>query len=397
MKLFKYEKEKYKKVLYLFVTKTDKYAILTDKYSSLTDKYSTLTDKVNNLIDKNKNLEQELSDKTNTLLGADKIIEKKLNYNTMILTKEKNRFRYTINYLVEKLGFEDIKEIIIRQRFMFGDNVYNPNLKNPKSFNEKILWLCLHYYNENPEIARIGNKITFKDFVKERLGEGYTVPLIKVYDKVEDINYDELPNQFVIKTNWGGDGTQVKIIKDKSKTDIKKLNSEMKEWLMIWNGIYYYNFNGAYKNIEPKLLIEKYIDEFDRDDSDYKFFCFKGEPKLFYIANNWGTAKQKKLTYYNMNFENLNIQYNNFIRNKESKIEKPILFDEMVQIARKLSKGFPFVRVDLNPVKDKIYAGELTFTPGGGISTYNPVEWDYKLGEMLDISDIIEEYNNRKK
>ena len=238
---------------------------------------------------------------------------------------------------------------------------------------------------DNPLTDFITNKLSFKRYIEEKLGQGHTIPLLGQWSNPYDIDYNTLPDKFVLKSTWGGDGTQVLIVKDKSKIDIEKTNRKIHEWIVEWGNPYYYGYNTIFKNIKPCIIAEEYLEGLGTEFFDYKIFCFNGEPKIIYVASNW--TVEHKMKYYDTEWNELNLKYSDY---EDFKQEKPKNLDLMLDVAKKLSKQFPFVRVDFYDLKDKIMLSEMTFTPGGGFGKYEPVEWDYKMGEMLDISYLME-------
>ena len=279
----------------------------------------------------------------------------------------------------------DQKIWYLSQKF-YEEVGYFPDLKNPKSFNEKINWLKLNYFNPSEEICI--DKFKMKEYVATKLGTEYVIPSLGVYDDVNDIDFSTLPNKFVIKVTTSGSGEGVEVVKDKRKLNIDRIKYKFNNLLQEWNTIYYYCLSRGDKNIKPKILIEEYIDT-QEPLVDYKFMCFHGEPKWVLTCSNRG----KKVVY-----ENHDLSWNLLIPSPKSStkmtISCPKKFNQMLEIASKLSSQFPFVRVDFYEVNDKIYVGELTFTPKGGFNSYYK-NWDYKIGEWLDLNKINPEYINR--
>lgn len=263
---------------------------------------------------------------------------------------------------------------------------YFPNLKNPRSFNEKINWLKLNYYNPIEDLCI--DKYSMKKYIDAKLGKDYVVPAIGIYDDVNDIDFENLPNRFVMKVTTSGSGEGVEIIKEKNKINIDKLKYKFNDLLQEWNSIYYYCLSRGYKNIQPRILIEEYITQSNNQLYDYKFMCFNGEPKWVLACSNRGK---------NTIYENHDMNWDLFIPSPRSAtktvINRPKNFNKMVEIAKELAAPFPFVRVDFYETNDKVYVGELTFTPAGGFNTYSK-EWDYKVGEWLDLTKIDQEYLN---
>ena len=268
---------------------------------------------------------------------------------------------------------------------------YFPNLKNPKSFNEKINWLKLNYYNPLEDICI--DKYTMKEYIKAKLGKGYIIPTLGIYEDVNDIDFDNLPNSFVIKVTTSGSGEGVEIVKNKNKINIDKLKYKFNNLLQEWNTIYYYCLSRGYKNIKPRILIEKYVEQRNKQLYDYKVFCFNGEPKFVYVATDHFPGQISKISFYSLDWKRLDISYNNHSQVNIT-ILKPKHYKEMLEFSKILSKEFPFVRIDFYETDDNLYIGELTFTPGGGFGKYEPSEWDYKIGEYLDLNKIEKEFLN---
>ena len=288
---------------------------------------------------------------------------------------------------IEKMGTKE-KLWFLRNNF-YRKLGYFPNLNNPKSFNEKINWLKLNYYN--PIEAQCIDKYEFKKYIKNILGDGYTVPLIGVYNDVDEIDFSMLPQQFVIKTTTNGSASGVQVVKDKSKLNIDALKFKFNNLLQEWNKVYYVALCKGYEPIKPRLIIENFIEDIALTDSDYKIFCFHGKAKLFYIANNFALNRKhdcQKVSYYDIHGKRLPITYDGYGQNNMQSLEINERVEEMIQISEKIAKDFPFVRVDFFNTKDKLYLAELTFTPGGGFGKYEPLEWDYKIGELLDLNKI---------
>ena len=264
---------------------------------------------------------------------------------------------------------------------------YFPNFKNPKSINEKLNWMKFNYYD--PRLTSIVDKYEFKNYIKDKLGEGYVIPLIGVYDDVNDIDFDKLPDKFVVKTNIGNGGVGCQLVQDKSKLNIDKLKCDFCNLMQEWNSPYYQSYQPAFKNVTPRIIIEEYMPIREGDALEYKMFCFHGEMKFCLIELDYFGLKPARAIY-TKEFEQLPFT----IRNLSIKTlkEKPQQYDEMVKIAEKLSKDFPFVRVDFYIVNNRIYLSELTFNSGAGMSVFTPREWDYKIGEWLDLSKLNPDY-----
>lgn len=297
-----------------------------------------------------------------------------------------------LNKLIDNDSDEELKKSQIKFTFnKIHKNEYELNIDNPRTFNEKIQWMSLNYYANNDEIHRIVDKFQFKEYIKEKLGDEYTIPLLGKWDNPDAIDYDSLPKQFVLKSNWGGDDYQVKIIRDKTKIDIPTLNKELESWLSFNGNAYYYAFNGSFKDIKPCIFAEEFIDTNNNWMlDDYKFFCFNGKFKLGYVDVRI-EGEIGKIYYFDENWNLLPIIYPGHEGDIKYFPKKPANLNEIIKIAEKLAKDFPFARVDFFITENKLYVGEITFTPSGGLGKYKPVEWDYKMGKMLDISSLMED------
>ncbi len=250
------------------------------------------------------------------------------------------------------------------------------NLNNPQTFNEKLQWLKL--YDRNPEYTEMVDKYEAKKYVADIIGDKYIIPTLGLWNKFEDINFEKLPNQFVLKCTHDSGG--LVICKDKSKLNVKEAKRKISKSLKT--NYYYHSREWPYKNVKPRIIAEQYmVDESGTELKDYKFFCFNGEPKLLFIAKDRPYAT--KFNYYDMNFKKLPFKqhYENF----NDCIEKPKGFDKMVELSKKLSKNIPHVRVDFYDINGKVYFGELTFYHFSGFEKFEPEDWDRTLGDMLKL------------
>lgn len=250
------------------------------------------------------------------------------------------------------------------------------NLKNPQSFNEKLQWLKL--YDRKDIYTDMVDKYKVREIIKERIGEEYLIPLLGVYDHFNDINFDKLPNQFVIKCNH--DSGSVVICKDKKTFDYDVAKEKIEKAL---KRDYYLNGREwPYKNVERKIVVEEYIHGLDDADvRDYKFFMFNG--KLAYILVCSDRFKSLKFTFFDKNIKFMNCRQSNAEYDKSIKLPKN--YKKMIELAEKLSEGTIQVRVDFYNIEGKIYFGELTFFDSSGYAKFTPEEWDYKLGKMLKL------------
>ncbi len=256
------------------------------------------------------------------------------------------------------------------------------NLRNPKRFNEKLQWLKL--YNRRPEYTVMVDKYLVRDYIKEKIGEQYLIPLLGVWDNVDDIDFDALPDKFVIKCNHNpGDGMY--ICTDKSKMDIEKVKAGLKRGLE--QDYYLCDREWPYKNVPHKIVAEEFmIDNKTEELMDYKFFCFNGKPEIILVCLERFSKDGLKENFYDVNWNLLNLKRPSH-PNSKKQVEKPKKFDEMIDIAEKLSKGMPFARIDLYDINDEIFFGEITFFPATGTQGFEPDEIDFKLGEKIVLPD----------
>lgn len=256
---------------------------------------------------------------------------------------------------------------------------YKLNLKNPQTFNEKIQWIKL--YDRNPLYTTLVDKYRVKQYVTDRIGADHVIPLLGAWDRVEDIEWDKLPNQFVLKVNHDCGG-QV-ICKDKTKLD--KENAIVKLNKAFARNYYYEGREWPYKNVEPKVFAEEYMEDEFGELRDYKYFCFDGEVKAMFIATDRTKDTETCFDFYDADFNHLPFTQGH--PNAKVQPQKPKGFEEMKQLAAQLSKGIPEVRVDFYDVNGHIYFGEFTFFHFGGMVKFNPVEWDYKFGSWINLPD----------
>ncbi len=295
----------------------------------------------------------------------------------------KNDFRF--NMLVDENLDESVKRIIIAQLF-YQSVGYYPDIDNPKTFSEKVLWLKL--YNDDPLIMRACDKLEGKKYVEEVLGPGYTVPVLNVYPTVFDIDLDKLPDSFVLKVNWAS-GFNL-IIKDKKDADIHYIRSTLDRWTLPWNNSFYGSFNRGYKDVKASIFAEEYL-VFHHPCIEYKAFCIQGKMRFCLLEIDYYGQKPKR-AYYDANGDEVPIQFGNIP--KVSLDILPSNYGEMVKLAEKLAAPFPYIRVDFYENNGKLLVGELTFYSGSGFSVLKPAKWDKILGEELDISSYIKKWRD---
>lgn len=268
----------------------------------------------------------------------------------------------------------------IRHQFKHAMHYY-PDLDNPVTFQEKLQWLKLH--DRKPEYTKMADKYLAKEFIKDRIGAQYVIPTIAVYDRAEDIDYESLPEEFVMKTTH--DSGTVVICRDKSSLNVKKTNSYLSRRLKV--KYYLKEREWPYKGVKPRIIVEKLLGNEGEDLMDYKFYCFNGDPRLmFVISNRWGGGGHRA-DYYNMEGENIAITQPGY-NSSPVPPSLPSVFNEMKELAQQLSKGIPHIRVDFYYTGGQIYVGELTFFDSGGYLTFIPEEYNRILGDWIDLSIV---------
>ncbi len=259
------------------------------------------------------------------------------------------------------------------------------NLKNPKTFNEKLQWLKLH--DRKPEYTKMVDKYEAKKIIEEKIGKEYVVPVIGIWDKFEDIDFESLPQQFVLKcTHSGG----VIVCKDKLKLDLEEAKRKINRSLNI--NYFWHGREWPYKNVEPKIMAEEFIPNSREEDTDsslvvYKVFCFNGEPRILQVIQN-DKREDESIDYFDTDWKLLNLKQN--FPNSEVHLDKPERFEEMLCLSKKLSEGKTFLRVDWYVSNGRLLFSEFTFYSDAGVASFKPEEWDYKLGQWIDLTGISE-------
>lgn len=293
-----------------------------------------------------------------------------------IIKEPKFILYYIDKYL--KIRINDELYLRIMYKRIFNKEL---NLDNPSTFDEKLQWLKLH--NKNPEYTNMVDKYEVKNYIKEMLGEQYIIPTIGIYDKFEQIDFDKLPNQFVMKCTHDSGSTVV--CKDKSKFD--KLAAKKKIKKALRNNFFYSGREWPYKNVKPRILIEKYMEDYTGELLDYKIYAFNGKCEYVMVCIDREKENEKtKFIYYDKKwnikkeFSNDGIKYGDKII-----LQKPKNLDKMFEFASILSKGINFVRVDFYEIDSKLYFGELTFYPSSGFDNKRRKEIATYLNTNLKI------------
>ena len=255
---------------------------------------------------------------------------------------------------------------------------------NPHTYNEKLQWMKLYYHK--PLFTVMADKYVVKKYIADKLGSEYVIPLLGVWNRPEDIDFNELPNRFVLKCNHTS-GVGLIICKDKNQLDITKTIKELNRGLK--DNYFLKNREWPYKDIPKKIIAEEYKeDESGFELKDYKLYCFNGEPKYCQVDfGKEGEGKKRRhftRNLYNMEWKFIDVQYNH--PNDPNKIiPKPSQFEKMKEFARILSKGEPFMRIDFYNIGDQILFSEITFYPIAGFGWFKPKDFDLKLGKLLHL------------
>lgn len=255
------------------------------------------------------------------------------------------------------------------------------NLVNPRTYNEKLQWLKLNDRNDIYTI--LVDKLKVKEYVANLIGKEYIIPTIGVYSSFDEINFDELPNQFVIKCTHDSGG--ILICRDKNNFSISNARKFINKRLRC--NYYKMHREWPYKNVKPKIIIEKYMQNGKNTSMrDYKFFCFNGKPYLMYLSEGLENHSTARISFYDMNFNETSCKRKDYKR-FEKKQKKPNNFEKMKKLAGILSKNIPQVRIDFYNINGNVYFGEYTFFTCSGYIPFEDEQWDKKLGDMITIEN----------
>ena len=252
------------------------------------------------------------------------------------------------------------------------------NLKAPKTFNEKLQWLKLH--DCRPEYTRMVDKYEAKKYVAGIIGEQYIIPTLGVWDSVEDINFDLLPQQFVLKCTHDSGG--VVVCSDKTKLDVSKAKRKLKKGLrknFFWQSREY-----PYRNVKPRIIAEKYL-SVDKECGleDYKVHSFNGVPRFILVCRDRFSPSGLKEDFYSDKWEHLEVKRKD--KDNPGGVEQPQNLQEMLELTRKLSKDMPFARCDFYNIKGKLYFGEITLYPASGTDDFVPESYDLQFGNWINL------------
>lgn len=253
------------------------------------------------------------------------------------------------------------------------------NLKNPRTFDEKLQWLKL--YDRKEEYVKLADKYEVKEYVAKLIGTEHVIPTLGVWKDVNEIDFERLPNRFVLKTTH--DSGSVIICKDKASFDKNAAKEHLRRRLK--QNYYYHAREWVYKNIIPRIIAEPYLEDESGGLIDYKLFCFHGEPYLIQVDVD--RFESHRRNFYTLEWEYLNLRRKS--ANFDPKlVSRPKNLDMMIEFAKCLSANKPFVRVDFYEVQSHVFFGEVTFYPGAGFSGFEPEEWNKILGDMIDLERV---------
>lgn len=261
---------------------------------------------------------------------------------------------------------------------------YPLNLKNPRTFQEKMQWLKL--YNRKPEYTKMVDKAAVKDFVARTIGSEYIIPTLGIWNKFDDIDFRMLPDKFVLKTTHSGGGGGVIICRDKDTFNINEAKKTLEGSLKC--DLYNQFREWPYKDVPRMIIAERLLEIPNKDDlTDYKIYCFNGEPYYIQVIQDRNTSET--IDFFDLNWNHQEFcGLNENISQSKNPISRPSKLKDMITIARKLSKGTVFIRVDLYFIEDKIYFGELTFYPAAGMGSFRPNIWNLRMGNLIKLQKI---------
>jgi glycosyltransferase len=288
--------------------------------------------------------------------------------------------QYRFIYLSGKGIYNNVADDEYLRRKFYAKFGYKLDLSNPKTFNEKIQWLKL--YDRNPEYIKKVDKFEAKKYVASIIGEKYIIPTIACWDNVDDIDWNKLPNQFVLKVTHDSGG--IIICKDKEMLNIKNTISILKK--SIKRDYYMLHREWPYKNIQRRIIAEDYMSDNSGELTDYKLMCFDGLCKCIFTCTDRYSKSGLKVTFYDTKWNIL--PFERHYKSLKKPEKKPEKLDEMIMLAEKLSQNIPFVRIDFYVINKEIFFGEITFYPGSGFEEFTPFKWDEILGSWIKLPQV---------
>lgn len=254
------------------------------------------------------------------------------------------------------------------------------NLENPVTYNEKVQWLKL--YNRKDIFTKMVDKVGAKEYVAEIMGKDCIIPTIGVWDSFDEIDFDSLPDKFVLKCTHDSGGLVV--CKDKSKFDKEAARKKINKCLKV--NYFYYSREWPYKNVKPRIIAEEYLDTIDSELVEYKIFCCDGKAKMVLVCKGTAHGAGRTNDYCDISLNRL--PFTCLYPNSKGELEKPDELPQLLDFAEKLSKDIPWLRVDTYLVNGKIYFGELTFFHNSGFVPFEPESWDQEIGSWITLPDI---------
>jgi len=255
------------------------------------------------------------------------------------------------------------------------------DLDNPQTYNEKLQWLKIHF--RKPEFTRMVDKFEVKEYARQIIGDEYIIKNYGVWDSFAEIEFEDLPRQFVLKTTH--DSGSIIIVKDKAKFNKKEAKKKLEKCLK--RKFFYLAREWPYKDVKPRILAEEFLYDGEKTPpADYKFYCFHGEPRVMLIATERGPGTTK-FNYYDMNLNLMNLMLSG--PQSKKKLDMPKELSKMIKLSRMLSAELPHVRVDFYEIKGKVFLGELTFFDSGGMASFYPPRWDHVWGSWIDLEGLM--------
>lgn len=287
----------------------------------------------------------------------------------------KKEFLMDIKYFLKFLPDETY--IKLYYRLIFKKHL---NLNNPQTFNEKIQWLKLN--DRKPIYSKLVDKYEVREYVKEKIGEEYLVPILGVWEKFEEIDFDQLPEKFVLKCTHDSGG--IVICKDKKIFDIEEAKNKIEKCLK--HNFYYIGREWPYKNVKPRIIAEKYLENINSKEKlmDYKFMCFNQKVQCSFVCSGRNEKEGLSVDFYDLEWRKM--PFTRKYKNSNKEIKRPVNYKKMIKLAEILSEGIPFARIDFYEIDNKIYFGEITLYPGCGFEKFNPSKYDKILGDWIDLS-----------
>lgn len=281
--------------------------------------------------------------------------------------------RLFVRFVLSKYIKDDTSYLKIQYFFRFWKRL---DLENPKTYNEKVNWTKLNI--RKPIMSTMVDKVAVKSYVSEIIGEDHVFPLYGVYEHFDDIDFDKLPKQFVLKCNH--DSHSYMIVKDKNQLDKAKAKKHFEKCLKY--DFYHLQREWAYKNVPPRIIAEKLMTDGSGELLDYKFFCFNGKAHYIWYGTNYGGTYYD---FYDLDWNPMHVKFGYPAPREPA--PKPENLEEMIKLAEKLSVGFPHLRIDFYNINGKIYFGEYAFYAWGGAYPFEPTAFDKHLGDLMDLSE----------